>query len=96
MSVALRKLGEALRQLNVVVNRYIMLKELGEEDNSTLNHPTIHPSIRLGDLKIRCGAKDFRCDANSRVERCSAKSRRDSFISAQPSARPCLAHQIIK
>ena len=64
--MALRKLGEALRQLKVVVNTYIMLKELREEENSTLNHPTIHPSIRLGDLKIRCGAKDFRCDANSR------------------------------
>ena len=30
---------------------------------------------RLGDLKIRCGAKNFSCGANSRREKCGAKSR---------------------
>ena len=33
----------------------------------------IHHSTKPGDLKIRCGSKDFRCGGKSRLERCGAK-----------------------
>ena len=38
-------------------------------------------------LKFRCGAKEFRCGANSRLERCGANSRRDGCLAPHPSAR---------
>ena len=34
------------------------------------NYHKIHHSTRLVDLKIRCGAKDFRYGTKSRLERC--------------------------
>ena len=36
--------------------------------------PKIHISTRLGDLKIRCGAKNFGWSAKSRWEKCGAKT----------------------
>ena len=35
----------------------------------------IHHSTKPGDLKIRCGSKDFRCGAKSSLEKCGVKSR---------------------
>ena len=56
LCVALGNLGVAQRELS---RHKLMPKELE-------NHPKIHYSTRLGDLKIRCGAKDFRYGAKSR------------------------------
>ena len=56
------------------------------------NHPKIH-STRIGDHKIRCGAKDFRYGVKSSRKSWGDKSRCGA---SHPSASPCSTHSYIR